>query len=527
MLKHQGWWITVVALTLGLGCATTRPTPDVASAATPTTPAGNAAALAAKVEIAPVAYQESAPPAEPPTPELIPPGDISPAAPATVLELDEVTDSVLATFPLLEIAQREREIAAGKVLSAEGGFDLDVSMYAINAPLGFYQTTRSGVVLTQPVYKGGYVYGGYKIGDGNFEPWYGNRETNEGGEFKVGIAFPLLRDRAIDKRRAALAQAQIAREAVEPGVQAAVLSVVQSAAQAYWTWVAAGQAYRAQARMLEVAITRNRAIQRRVELKDLAEIELTDNERLIASRQAKVIEAERKLQGAAIKLSLFLRSEQGQPRIPAKELAPPRFPDLSLPDRERLQQDIDRALAARPELRDLQLQREQMLVELAQSQNQLLPSLSATAFSAQDVGARASSKGDKSPFQMEAGLLMDVPLQRREASGKIRAAQGKLAQLTAKRVFAVNKITIEVQDAMSALVTAHDRVLKAREALTLNERMEAAERRKFELGDSTILIVNLRELSSIEAELTLIDALTDFFKAQADYRAATAENPAP
>ena len=85
----------------------------------------------------------------------------------------------------------------------------------------------------------------------------------------------------------------------------------------------------------------------------------------------------------------------------------------------------------------------------------------------------------------------------------------------------------KVQDAMSALVTAHDRVLKAREALTLNERMEAAERRKFELGDSTILIVNLRELSSIEAELTLIDALTDFFKAQADYRAATADNPAP
>src|SRR5690606_12212462 len=118
-----------------------------------------------------------------------------------------------------------------------------------NAPLGFYQTTRSGVVLTQPVYRGGYVYGGYKIGDGNFEPWYGNRETNEGGEFKVGIAFPLLRDRTIDKRRAALAQAQIAREAVEPGVQAAVLGVVQSASQAYWTWVAAGQAYRVQARM--------------------------------------------------------------------------------------------------------------------------------------------------------------------------------------------------------------------------------------------------------------------------------------
>ncbi len=392
MSQHHGWWITLVALALVSGCVTTQTTEPIAQVSPAKIPAESAAPLAAKVEIAQVAYQDLDSSAEPPEPIL--PGDATPAEPATVLELAEVTDSALATFPLLEIAQRERDIAAGKVLSAEGGFDLDVNMFAINAPLGYYQTNRTGVLLTQPVYRGGYVYGGYKIGDGNFEPWYGNRETNEGGEFKVGVAFPLLRDRAIDKRRAALAQAQIAREAAEPGVQAAILFTVQSASQAYWTWVAASQAYRVQQRMLEVAVMRNRAIQRRVELKDLPAIELTDNERLIASRQAKVIEAQRKLQAAAIKLSLFLRSEEGVPRIPAATLAPPKFPELTLPASEQLQLDIDRALAARPELRDLQLQREQMLVELAQSQNQLLPSLSATAFSAQDVGARASSKGD-------------------------------------------------------------------------------------------------------------------------------------
>lgn len=522
----------MAALVCAGGCATSPATPSQLSltADSPSSPAAAPAALTAKVEIAQAIPTVPTAPAEPPSsetipPETIPPGEANPSDPATILDLAEVTDSVLATFPLLEIAQREREIAAGKVLSAEGGFDLNVDLFAINAPLGYYQTTRSGVLLTQPVYRGGYVYGGYKLGDGNFEPWYGNRETNEGGEFKVGVAFPLLRDRAIDKRRAALAQAQIAREAVEPGVQAAVLAVVQSASQAYWSWVAAGQAYRVQKQLLDTAITRNQAIKRRVELKDLPAIELTDNERLIASRQAKLIEAERKVQATAIKLSLFLRSEKGEPRIPSVDLAPVNFPALALPAPGSLQLDIDRALAARPELRDIQLQREQVLVELSQSQNALLPSLSATAFSAQDVGAPASSKKDKSPFQMEAGLLMDVPLQRREASGKIRAAEGKLAQLTAKRIFAENKITIEVQDAMSALTTSYDRMLRAKEAVDLADRMEAAERRKFELGDSTILIVNLREIAAIEAELNLIEARGDYFKAQADYHAAIAIDP--
>jgi len=40
-----------------------------------------------------------------------------------------------------------------------------------------------------------------------------------------------------------------------------------------------------------------------------------DNQRLIALRETKVIDAERKLQMAAIKLSLFLRTPDGQPLV--------------------------------------------------------------------------------------------------------------------------------------------------------------------------------------------------------------------
>jgi len=61
-----------------------------------------------------------------------------------------------------------------------------------------------------------------------------------------------------------------------------------------------------------------------------------------------VIDAQRKLQMAAIKLSLFLRTPDGQPLLPDPTLLPDRFPGHTPPDVEGIQQDIQAALAARP-----------------------------------------------------------------------------------------------------------------------------------------------------------------------------------
>src|SRR5690606_16922135 len=110
-------------------------------------------------------------------------------------------------FPMLRAAELERLVADGKYLSAWGEFDLQAKAYSIAVPVGFYENYRSLVTLTQPTYRnGGYVYGGYKIGDGFFQPWYGERETNEGGELSAGFGVPLLKDRTIDKRRAEIMQ---------------------------------------------------------------------------------------------------------------------------------------------------------------------------------------------------------------------------------------------------------------------------------------------------------------------------------
>ena len=451
--------------------------------------------------------------------EAIPTPD---AEPATVLRLRDVIDSVYASYPLLRAAFLSRRIADGELLSTRGAFDRKLKGGGTSGPMGFYKTHRLGAGASQPLFSGGEIFGGYKIGRGNFQPWFKERQTNDGGEFSAGIAIPLARNREIDARRAALFRATYGRDAVEPRIQTRIIEFVWESSYAYWQWLAAGRNHQIAQSLLRIAQQRNDGLKKRIDAGDLPPIELTDNQRLIVSRQAALIDAQRKLQQTAIKLSLFLRTSDGRPIVPSTDRLPAAFPDAIAIAPERIVSDIQFAIANRPELVALELLRMQLDVDLSQARNLYLPEVNAVLFASKDVGGAASPKRDKTPFELEASLQVSVPLQRRKALGKIQSIEGKLAQLSAKIGFAQDKIAADVQQVYAAQRAAYERIARARKSLELARAMEQAERRKFDLGNSNLLLVNLREKSTADAAKTILQALLDYFQAQADYRAAMA-----
>jgi outer membrane protein TolC len=482
------------------------------------------------------------PPAEvlpPPTPNIFPPvpfdstlppeahrlGGATTPADINPLTLREVTQSVYFSFPGLEIAIREGDIAAGKELSTYGEFDLKLKAESFSEPQGFYKYYTNVAKIEQALWQGGELFARYRNGSGKFPVWYGGLETTDGGEFAVGAMQPLLRNRAIDERRANVMLATLRRQQVEPAVEALILQVVQAAADAYWSWVAAGQAYDVQRELLRVTIERNKAYEARVAAGDLPRLELVQNERLIASREAKVVEADRKLQQAAIKLSLYLRDDAGQPLLPSPALLPNALPEPEQPPVDNTAESITQAIQSRPELRELAFIRRQAEIDLSFGQNYTLPALDAALKASQDVGGTEKKINDKLPFELEAGLFFDLPVQRRKAFGKIREAEGKLAQIAAKWQLTENKIVIEVQDAYSALITSYHRWQRARENTKLAMQLVVAERQRFEAQDSDLLRVAIQEAAAMEAELTEVEALADFHKAEAARRAATAQPP--
>lgn len=450
-------------------------------------------------------------------------GQVAESSALPPLQLEQVRQSVVEKFPLIQSVMQEAQVTAGKQRSARGAFDVKLMAESLNMPLGFYENYRHLVKVEQPTWMGGAIYGQYRIGDGSFQPWYGERETNEGGEFKLGFVTPLLRGRDIDERRAQIARADLEAAAVDPQVDRQLLESVQLSAYVYWSWVAAGQIYLITQDLLGVAEERDRAIRRQVELGNLGQTEQQLNERLIVSRQAKLIEAKRKLQSAAIKLSLFLRDENGEPIIPVTGQLPPQFPEPNDPRDFDARADINLALDRRPELRELQLARRMVDVDMRLSENELLPNLNTVMEASQDVGAQASDKGDKTPFELEAGILFDVPIQRNIAYGKIQTSRGKLTQIALKQKFTCDKIVSEVRDAYSALMAAFERIAKARRNVELAHQLVKAEYRSFELGNSDVLRIGIQEGSELDARYLATEALLDYYQALAQYQAAIAQ----
>ncbi|QDU92514.1 TolC family protein [Lignipirellula cremea] len=461
-------------------------------------------------------------------PEILPaPAESTPLPPRSdaPLELADVTVSVLQAYPLLVSAYRERQVAEGKQLAARGEFDTKAKAFSISMPQGFYENYRHGLSLEQPLYNGGYLYSGYKLGRGDFQPWFKERQTDEGGEFSLGLGTPLLKGRDIDRRRAEMFQADLARQAVEPAVQMEMLEYVRQATQTYWSWVAAGQAVETQRELLQNAEDRVRQINLRVDAGDLKKITRINNEQLIASREAKLIEAERKLQQAAIKLSLFYRNRDGQPLIPPGASLPQAFPTTAQPDLDMLSADISAAIAASPVLRDVEFAIQKVRVDLEYAENMVLPKLDFLILASKDVGFDATKTKDKTPFELEAGLYGELPIQRREAQGKINAARGKLNQLTAKRQFVLDKTAAAVQDAVSALAAAAARIQRAELNVKLAKETLVLGRLQFDAGDINLVELNIYEKSVTESQLSLIEAQFDYFAAQADYRAALSLDP--
>ena len=83
-------------------------------------------------------------------------------------------------------------------------------------------------------------------------------------------------------------------------------------------------------------------------------------------------------------------------------------------------------------------------------------------------------------------------------------------------------IVAEVRDATSAMVQARRRLEAVRAEVRAADELATLEERRFDLGDSTLLIVNLRETAAAESHIKEVDALVDYHKAEANYRAATA-----
>lgn len=438
------------------------------------------------------------------------------------IELIDVLQNLERSYPPLLATLEELSISEGAIQSAVGGFDLSLNSAVRNYPLGYYQRWYHEYYLEQPTtYHGTKFFGGYRWGQGQYPIYYWPYRTQAGGEFAAGFEFPFLKGNRIDERRARLWKAELDRADADPKIIRERINAINKASRAFWDWVATGKKYVITEALLEKARLRNQALARQVELGSMPEVELTDNQRILIQRESLRLSSYRRFQQAGITLSLFLRDSAGFPMFPDASRIPPQFPERYMPVLDQVQTDIQTALNLRPEMRSLGIEMEKMGIDLKLAQNELMPGVNLYVYASQDVGAQPPTKNLKF-LTLESSLLVDVPIQRRYARGRIQSVQGEISKLRQRIGFTRDTISAEVQDTISALAINYEQVELFRQSYEVNRALEESERRKYELGNSNILLVNLREQASADSEALVVDAEAEYQRSWADYRAALA-----
>jgi outer membrane protein len=443
------------------------------------------------------------------------------------LSLQELLRIVELYHPKLRGADVNRQIATAKRIEKQGAFDPAIfagyDYLRFNTELdpktlrGKPATSRTGDVGIEFLTRSGLKLGGgarYNLGKvkSPLSP------TGDAGEYFLNLKMPLLRGFRINEKAAAERQALLGEPLAETEFEVTRLELLQKASEAYWDWVAAKQKYDVAVNLLALAQFRAGAVRDRVEAGDLPAIDAVEADLEVQRREGGRIKADRDLQKAAFKLSLFLWSPNGLPApIPRLENAPSgtttpiEYSDSASETGQRLAYD------RRPELKALAINANLTEVDLELARNQRLPLLDLAFSPGRDAGLGAIGT------TVKAGASFSLNLRQRTADGQIAQALLKLQKLSLDLANERQRITTEVLDALSAINTTADRFTRAQAEVDLAIQLEEGERARFALGDSTLFLVNQRERATAEARIKLIEIQAEYEQAVAAFRAATVQ----
>ncbi|AUX70585.1 transporter [Porphyrobacter sp. HT-58-2] len=441
---------------------------------------------------------------------------------------DEVLRSSALTFPaILEAFEREAA-ARSDQLSADGAFDLMLKGEYYDRLTGFYSGGFGKVEARQPLRPyGAEVFGSYRVSDGIFPTYENINYTNALGEAKVGALFSLLRNRDIDARRFAIEDTRLAASQARLDVLLVQLNVQHEALRAYWRWVGAGEEIRVFEELLEIAEARQVGLTREVREGARARIALTENEQNLLRRRSLLEEAKRNFATAANSLGFYLRNSAGEMIVPTREM----LPDLDklrgvAPMEALVTEPLNEVIRSRPELETFRLAIERANNRVELRRNDLQPSLNASVELSRDFGALGPGGPGFDSTDAVVGLTFTVPLQRREARGRLQRAEAELRETELRQRRIADQITTEVGNILANLSAALKLADLADAEVKQANQMVQAERTRFRLGAGDFFLVNVREETAANAQISAIRADVAGRLAEASYNAATMNLPA-
>jgi len=439
---------------------------------------------------------------------------------AKVLTQDAFLDWVAEYHPIARQGRLLGVQAEAMERMARGGFDPklygDYDTKSFDEK-NYYAFGEGGVKI--PTWYGVEVKAAFAIAD--TDALFQNPERNvpDAGQAILGLKVPIGRGLVIDNRRADLAQAKLMAQANEVERQGMVNDLLRDAAVAYWNWAVAYSQLLVFERALEITEQRFGAIVESFNIGELPAIDTLETMIQVQNRQFDLNNAVIRYRNATLALSNFLWTQDGVPLEITDELRPPVLANLPPnPLAESRQQLAQEARQAHPDVRQYEIKLEQLDVDRRLALEQLKPKLDLEYNLLGDGTNLIPGQPDDSRLNAlvaqnyKWGVSFGFPLLLRKERGKLQMTRIKIQDteytLERKRLEVANKIGNYYNEQNNLL----EQIELYEGAVANYQRLLDAEYQKFDIGESSIFLLNSREQKLIEAQLKLTELRGKFFK---------------
>jgi outer membrane protein len=405
----------------------------------------------------------------------------------------------------------------------------------------------------------------------SFDPYYPT-------VFSVNFSQPLARNSGINDASRNVLLAQINDKAQSQQALTATANTVAQVEDVYWDLVAAWRDAAIQEQALRDTVTQQHSNVRLARAGTAAPIDVVQADTQIALFQQNVYSALQRVGALQNQLKSLLTDDPNDPIWDANLV--PTGPVLQLPQEPALTDLVLTALRNRPEIEQLRQQRAAADVNLRYAQNQTKPQVDLQAgytsngfagiptnpanspffaSSAQQLlainaliaavnptlpvnqriqplpssntpvpsylsGGLAQSirnlLGNKFPVY-SAGVLVTFPLGNHTARANLAIAQEQENIAQVQEASTIQRVTVEVRNALQSYQSALARLNAARTARQAAEAVLASELRRFHAGESTTYLVLQREIAVANDRGLELQAQTDLNKAVVEIQRAT------
>ncbi|MEY5133290.1 MAG: hypothetical protein RLZZ198_1294 [Bacteroidota bacterium] len=408
---------------------------------------------------------------------------------------------VKQNHPLIKISDIQPKYGDAYILKAKGGFDpkiegslnqkyfdgkqyYSVGDYGIKYPTWYGVTVKTGVESN----KGSYL-----------DP---QAKTPSGGLFYGGIGANLGQGLLIDQRRADLWSAKINRQSSEEERRLQVNKLIYETGYAYWDWYLAFHSTKLLQEAYDVALQRFNAVKETAILGDRAYIDTVEAGLQVQQRLSLLRDAEANYREKCNVQSTYLWSDQQEPLMLGETTTP--IARTNWVASALIPFQSDSMIKNHPYLTITEFKVDMLEIDRRLKADRLKPSVQVN-YNILNEPVNYNPFSDLDINDYKWGFSIEMPLFLRKERGdlklanlKIEETQLNLAQLKAQLTMKINNAKIELSNSIEQLAIYQ-------RAATDSKQLLEAERNMFENGESSLFLINMRELNYIQSELKYLE----------------------